>query len=178
VNAKATNTALRDVFNEHVVFVWRSLRFLGVAEADVEDLAQEVFAVVHRRLTEFEGRSTLRSWIYSICVRLVANHRRLARVRREVLLDVLPEPSQEAPEAPQEEMFAQQAALAELALLLQELDPGQRQVFVLYEVEELPMKEVAATIGCPLQTAYSRLHAARRALAQAMGAKAPQRRHA
>jgi RNA polymerase sigma-70 factor (ECF subfamily) len=163
------------VFSQNIAFVWRSLRCLGVAEADVEDVAQEVFAVVLRRLNELEDRSSLRSWLYSICVRLVANHRRLARVRREVLVDVPPEPPPIG-HAPQEEALVQQAALARLAGLLQRLDANQRDVFILYEVEELPMKEVAATLGCPVQTAYSRLHAARRALAQAMGPVALERR--
>ena len=54
-----------------------------------------------------------------------------------------------------------------LARLLDELDDDKRAVFVLYEVEGLLMKQVAEVVGCPLQTAYSRLHAARELLAAA-----------
>ena len=57
------------IFREYAPFVWRGLRRLGVPECDVEDVCQEVFVVVHRKLGDFEGRSSLRTWIYGICAR-------------------------------------------------------------------------------------------------------------
>lgn len=145
------------MFREHAPFAWRALRRLGVSEADADDVCQEVFVVVHRKLAEFEGRSTLRTWIYGICVRTASTHRRLAR-HREVPTEELPEMI--AQDGPYEQTTRRQALHA-LDRALDQLDDDKRAVFVLYEIEELTMAEVAEVIGCPLQTAYSRLHAAR-----------------
>src|SRR4051812_1143348 len=76
-----------EVFREHAPFVWRALRRLGVREADVEDACQEVFVVVHRRLADFEGRSSVRTWVYGICVRVASDWRKRAHVRREIVTD-------------------------------------------------------------------------------------------
>lgn len=145
------------VFREHAPFVWRTLRRLGVREADVDDVCQEVFVVVHRKLPEFEGRSSLRTWIYGICIRTASAHRKLAR-HREMPTDSPPE--REAEGTPHESL-ARRRALEKLDRALHELDEDKRTVFVLYEIEELGMAEIAEIVGCPLQTAYSRLHAAR-----------------
>jgi RNA polymerase sigma-70 factor (ECF subfamily) len=66
-------------------------------------------------------------------------------------------------------VVSQREALERLRTALDLIDPGQREVFVLYEIEELGMAEVARAVGCPLQTAYSRLHAARRRIAAVLG---------
>jgi RNA polymerase sigma-70 factor (ECF subfamily) len=152
-------------FREHAPYAWRVLRRLGVAEADIEDVCQEVFVVVLRKLPEFEGRSSMRTWIFGICVRTASDHRRRAHLRHEVVTDAPPElpvsPSQSAE-------LQRRQALAALDAALAALDEGKRAVFVLYEIEELPMAEVAEALGCPVQTAYSRLHAARRQVRDAM----------
>ncbi len=149
---------LETVYLEHVAVVWRFLRSMGVRESDVEDVCQEVFVVVHRNLAGFDGRNPLSTWLYAICFRTASSYRRKASFRRELVTDELPEPPQE-PE--QTEAVARQQARRLLARVLDELDEEKRAVFVLYEIEEQPMAEVAAALGCPLQTAYSRLHAAR-----------------
>lgn len=151
--------SVADVFREHAAFVWRALRRLGVPEADVEDVAQEVFVVVHRKLGEFEGRSTLRTWLYGICVRTASDYRRRARVRHEIVTD---EPPEQTASAPQLDDVARRQARALLDRILDALDEDKRAVFVLYEIEQVTMNEVAQAVGCPVQTAYSRLHAARR----------------
>lgn len=157
--APAAVPSLAEIFREHAPFVWRGLRRLGVPESDVEDVCQEVFVVVHRKLGDFEGRSSLRTWIYGICVRTASDYRRSGRVRREVVTDTPPD----APhEGAQHDTVALRQARATLDRILDELDDDKRSVFVLYEIEELTMAEVAEAIGCPLQTAYSRLHAARK----------------
>lgn len=150
---------LAEIFRDHAPFVWRGLRRLGVPESDVEDVCQEVFVVVHRKLRDFEGRSSLRTWIYGICARTASDYRRSGRVRREVVTDAPPD----APhEGGQHDALALKQARATLDRILDELDDDKRSVFVLYEIEELTMAEVAEALGCPLQTAYSRLHAARK----------------
>ena len=155
----ATVPPLTQIFREHAPFVWRALRRFGVPESDVEDVCQEVFVVVHRKLGEFEGRSSLRTWIYGIAARTASDYRRSGRVRREIVTDAPPET---AHEGGQHEMFALKQARAQLDRILDELDDDKRAVFVLYEIEELSMAEVAEALKCPLQTAYSRLHAARK----------------
>src|SRR6185503_5602514 len=80
------------VYDAHFEFVWRSLRQLGVAEADANDAAQDVFVVVHKRLAEFEGRSKITTWLFAICLRVAVARRRRGYARREQSVeDPLPE---------------------------------------------------------------------------------------
>ncbi len=157
---------LASVFRAHGPFVWRVLRKLGIPEADVPDLCQEVFVVVHRKLPEFEGRSSLTTWLYGICLRTASDHRRRARVRREEVTDRVPEGRESAPQAKD---LARRQARALLDAALEDLDEDKRAVFVLYEIEELTMAQVAEAVGCPLQTAYSRLYAAREVVSRHFG---------
>ncbi len=155
-----------EIFREHGPYLWRALLGLGVRSGDVDDACQEVFVVVHRRLKEFDGRA-LRSWLYAICLRVASEYRRSARVRREVMMDELPE----APSAaPQLESVHSQELWSRLQGALDTLDDDKRAAFVLYEIEELTLREVSAAIGCPLQTAYSRLNSAREQVRQQLAA--------
>lgn len=155
---RAAGLDLESVYTAHVAVVWRFLRSMGVRDSDVEDVCQEVFVVVHRNLAAFDGRHPISTWLYAICLRTASAYRRKASFRREVLTDAPPE----APlEAGQPDALARREAQRFLARVLDDLDEEKRAVFVLYEIEEAPMAEVAAALGCPLQTAYSRLHAAR-----------------
>jgi RNA polymerase sigma-70 factor, ECF subfamily len=156
--------SVTEIFREHGAFVWRLLRRLGVPSADLDDLTQEVFLIVHRSLPSYEEQGRLKGWLYRICVRTANQHRR--KRLPSVSLDV--DPLIHGVEANPEEAVQQSQARATFERLLSLLDEDRRTVFVLYEVEELPMAEVAKAIGCPLQTAYSRLHAARSLLADAM----------
>jgi RNA polymerase sigma-70 factor, ECF subfamily len=83
---------------------------------------------------------------------------------------------QQGAPARQDEVVERRRAVAALELILAELDDKNREVFVLYELEELSLAEVARAVGCPLQTAYSRLHVARGAVQQAFARRAPQER--
>jgi RNA polymerase sigma-70 factor (ECF subfamily) len=153
--------SFEEVFRDNVPFAWRTLRRLGVREADVADVCQEVFVVVHRRLGDFDAAFAMRTWIYGICLRTASQYRRRAPQRREAGEDGL----RDAAVSPEQEGLVERAwAKRRLDAALARLDDDKRAVFVLYELEELPMKEVAVAVGCPLQTAYSRLHAARREL--------------
>jgi RNA polymerase sigma-70 factor, ECF subfamily len=149
---------LREVFDAHAAYILRSLRHLGVAESDIEDVGQEVFVTVHRKLASFEGRSKLRTWLYGICLRVASDYRRRAHVRRE---RAVADPARDIPESEERGPEAQIQARTELRALLDELDDDKRAVVVLYEIEGFSMKEVSEILDCPLQTAYSRLHAAR-----------------
>ncbi|HLK39725.1 MAG TPA: sigma-70 family RNA polymerase sigma factor [Polyangiaceae bacterium] len=147
----------RQVFDEHAAAVGRTLRYLGVPEADLMDAAQEVFLVVNRRCVDFEGRSRISTWIRQICLRVALSYRRKRRRRRE---DVVAEPPEAVSDADQHQDFELRERRGTLARLLDALDDDQREVIVLYEIEQLPMREVAAAVGCPVQTAYSRRKAA------------------
>jgi RNA polymerase sigma-70 factor, ECF subfamily len=153
--------SLRQVFDEHARYVIRTLRHFGIKEADVEDVAQEVFVTVHRKLPEFEGRSKLRTWLYAICLRVASDHRRRAHVVRERVTDSPPIDTGERTGAEPDTHLESRAFVQQL---LDVLDDDKRAVLVLYEIEGLTMREVAEVVGCPLQTAYSRLHAARELL--------------
>jgi len=159
---------VRQVFDEHARYIWRTLRHLGVSEADTPDLCQEVFVTVHKRLASFEGRSSLRTWLYGICIRVASEHRRRPYVRRESPASQ-PAPVSEAQSGQRpDSQFEQQRAVERLLACL---DEDKRLVVVLYEIEGFTMKEVAELAGCPLQTAYSRLHAARTAMLAALSAE-------
>ena len=150
--------SMRTIFDEHARYVIRTLRHLGIAEADVEDVAQEVFVTVHRKLPEFEGRAKLRTWLYAICLRVASDHRRRAYVVRERATEAPPvDTGERTGTEPDTSLESRTFVLGMLA----ELDEDKRSVLVLYEIEGLTMREVAEVVGCPLQTAYSRLHAAR-----------------
>lgn len=161
------------VFTDNAPFVWRTLRRLGVREADVEDVCQEVFLVVHRQLAGFEARSSLRTWLYGICLRAASSYRRRPHRTRE---EISATPPEESIPAPQDDDLERKRALARLDAALDELDDDKRAVFVLYELEQLSMAEIAEATRCPVQTAYSRLHAARR-LVEASLARAHQERN-
>jgi RNA polymerase sigma-70 factor (ECF subfamily) len=154
--ATSLPSQLREVFEQHGPFVCRSLRYLGVREADLDDMLQEVFLVVSKRLADYEEKGRARAWLYSICSRVANAQRRKVLRRREV------EPlAEQATEAVQLATIADREALELGWKLVQELPPQQREVFVLYEVEDMAMSEIAQALDCPLQTVYSRLYKAR-----------------
>jgi RNA polymerase sigma-70 factor (ECF subfamily) len=158
---------VRQVFDEHARYIWRTLRHLGVSDADAPDLCQEVFITVSRKLPSFEGRSTLRTWLYGICIRVASEHRRRPYVRHERPASE-PAPAYASPsEARPDNQLEQRSAVRQL---LGVLDEDKRLVIVLYEIEGFSMKEVAELVGCPLQTAYSRLHAGRELMLAALTA--------
>jgi RNA polymerase sigma-70 factor (ECF subfamily) len=145
--------------------VWRVLRHLGIAACDLEDTMQEVFMVVHRRIGEYREEEKIKAWLYAIAARVAKDYRRRLGRRREHLTDAPPEESHGPTQAADVES---QQALRVMERLILDLPEKQRAVFVLYEIEQMSMSEVALMVGCPLQTAYARLHKAReRLVAQA-----------
>jgi len=150
------------VFAADAPRVWRFLRRFGVPEADLEDLCQEVFLVVHRRWSEFRGESAFSTWVIGIALRTALAHR-----RRRALRDALPlSAATVLSPAPDQAAALETRRLRErLQTALDALSEGKREVFVLYELEELSMQEVARLLELPLATCYSRLYAAREELA-------------
>lgn len=154
------------LYDEHARLVWRLLRNMGVWPADVADVAQDVFVIVYRRLPEVEIRTSLRAWIYGICIRAAANYRRRSCHTKERLFAEVPD--RVCPVSDSADKLDLRAALAAL-------DEARRAVFVLYEIEELTMSEVAEALGCPLTTLYSRLYSARRFIRAALSSSADEK---
>jgi len=139
---------------EHVQYVARALRHFGVAASDLEDECQEVLLVALRKLATFEGRASIRTWLYRIAWKTAANYRRRARPAESLVGEPAVPPDQERE-------LGQSRARDRLTRILDGLDDDRRAVFVLYEIEQLSMREVCEVVGCPLQTGYSRLKVAR-----------------
>jgi RNA polymerase sigma-70 factor (ECF subfamily) len=156
-----------DLYDQHFEFVWRTLRRLGVPAADLADIAQEVFLVVHRRLADFEERSKVTTWLFRISVRAARDRRRRAHVRLEVPGDdaifETVDPSDDPSGALER---ADERALLEKALAA--LDEPQREVFTAFELEGMPGHAIAAALEVPLGTVYSRLRLGRERFRQAL----------
>lgn len=158
---------LRTIYRQHGHFVWLSLQRLGIQQADLEDVAHDVFVVVHRRLDTFDRETRLTTWLFGICMRVAANYRRRRRWFREVLSGGTVE------DRPAMLVLADDALirkedreLAERALA--KLDVGKRAIFIMFEIEGLSCAEIAELMNIPVGTVYSRLHSARRALEKFM----------
>jgi len=161
-----------EIYRAHYDFVWRTLHRMGVGERDVMDAVQKVFIVAHRRLAAFDGRSSLKTWLCGIALRVASDYRRSASARREVL--VAETPPGTSSEADQLRRLEAQERLAVLDAVLAELPIEQRTVFVLFELEEVPGEEIAALLGVPEGTVRSRLRLARRAFSKIVAARSGQ----
>jgi RNA polymerase sigma-70 factor (ECF subfamily) len=153
-----------EIYRGHHDFVWRTLRRMGVSERDAMDAGQRVFLIAHRSLPLFEGRSTLKTWLCGIALRVASDYRRSAVSRREVLVADLPDGTSR--EADQFERLVERERLAALDCVLSELPVEQRTVFVLFELEELSGEEIAELLAVPEGTVRSRLRLARRAFSK------------
>lgn len=147
----------RQLFVAHAGFILRLVRNLGVPASDAEDITQEVFMIAHRRLATLQLDANPRSWLYGIARRHAANHISKLKFRRGQPIAEQHAIAQADPAGALE--LARDRALLQSAL--ERLDDKKREVFVLCELEGLPMHEVAEIVGCPLHTAYSRLYKAR-----------------
>lgn len=161
----AGTASFREIYDNHFAFVYRSARRLGVHERLLDDAAQDVFLVVHRRLAEFEGRSSIKTWLYGITRRVAKDHRRRAgrKDQGQVPADDLADTDQ----SPAEDAARRQAAKC-LESILNTLDATKREVFILAEIEEMTVPEIAESLGLNLNTTYSRLRVARAKFEQAV----------
>jgi RNA polymerase sigma-70 factor (ECF subfamily) len=156
----------RQLYDSYFTFVWRAVANRGVPAAAMDDVVQEVFLVVHRKLPEFEGRSTVRTWLSAIVRRVVSDHvkKRGNRATAQEALHDHPVCSDEDPAADLE-----RRAAAELVdRLLEKISDVQREVFVLFELEQLTTREIAELTGTNENTVQTRLKAARKAFQRAL----------
>lgn len=148
---------LRAMRHEHFEFVWRSVRRLGVPEADADDATQQVFIVAAGKLRVIAEGSE-RAFLFGAALR-VASHVRRAQKRRGEVTYAVTEPEDGSPSA--EELIDRRRARALLDEVLKELPLDVRAVFVLFELEEMTLSEIATLLGIPPGTAASRLRRGR-----------------
>ena len=152
------------VFESELSYVWTSLRRLGVHARDLEDVAHEVFLQVHKTIARYDESRPLRPWLFAFAVRAASDYRRLARHRTDLLGDDEP---LVLDDASVEDDLTRREREAIIAAALDSLDIDKRAVFILHEIDETPMPDVAASLGIPLNTGYSRLRVAREEFAAA-----------
>lgn len=161
----STELTLERIHSEHFTFIWRSLRGLGVPANALDDAAQQVLLIVHRRLPEFAARSKLRTWLFSIAYRVALNHRRSLR-RRGPTVEIAEDLEQRS--AGPDACAEAREALRFVERFLDGLPTQKRALFVLALLEELPAAEVATALGVPVNTVYSRLRLLREEFRQAL----------
>lgn len=153
------------VYDAHFAFVWRSVRRLGVVDGAVDDVVQDIFLVVHRKLPGFRGESSIRSWLFAITSRVVRDSRRSLHRKRANLggygrvcddVDLFADP---AP-SPDEKAAAAEAVRT-LHSVLDAMPKERREVFILAELEQMSVADIAAAVQSNVNTIYSRLRAAR-----------------
>jgi RNA polymerase sigma-70 factor, ECF subfamily len=147
------------VYDAHFDFAWRVLRRLGVTRQQLEDAVQDVFVVVQRRLADFEGRSSLKTWLFGIALRVSKDYRR--RSRKSGVQIALDDELVGTAHDPEDAALEVEAA-AVVQTILDQLDEARRDVFVMIELEELTPLEAATLLGLSVNAVHSRLRLARR----------------
>lgn len=148
----------RALFRAQCGYVLDSLRRLGVAPADLDDMAQEVFLVAFRHHAQYDRARPIRPWLFAFAANIAANYRRLARHHREAA----PADDVAADGAPSADERLDAARDRELVIeALGSLDPERSAVLILADIDGVPVSEIAAALKVPLNTAYSRLRLAR-----------------
>jgi len=159
------------IYDQYFSFVWRMARRMGVRNDALDDICQEVFVVVHRRMGEFEGRSSLKTWIFGILHNIVLVHlRTLGRkspAHRSAAPLVDPETLVDAAAGPYEQLSNAEASVI-AQKILDQLDEDKRTVLVLVELEEMSVAEVAEAMATNVNTTHARLRAARKQFTQAV----------
>jgi RNA polymerase sigma-70 factor (ECF subfamily) len=153
----------REIYDHWFGPVSRWVRAMGSPQAESEDLVQDVFVVVHRRLPDFDGNN-LPGWLYQIARRRVRDFRRLAWVKRtlfggEPLLERL---SKGGPSAFDAVETNEKRALLEQ--LLTSLNESERAALMLFETDNYTCEQVAELQGVPVSTVWARIHKARKKL--------------
>jgi RNA polymerase sigma-70 factor (ECF subfamily) len=148
------------LYSEHAQFLTRVLiRLIGDSPA-VDDLLQETFLVAYRKRASYDGRAAPRTWLYAIAARLAMRHRRGAGRWFRALGHYADEPARVSPN-PDSELERQRAAEL-VRSTLDKLPFKQREVFVLYELEELDGNQIAELLAIPINTVWTRLHHGRK----------------
>lgn len=144
----------RATYEAELDYVWRTLRRLGARERDLEDLTHDVFVAMWRALDRYDRARPMRPWLFGIAFRVVSDYRRRAAFRRETPSD------RDEAVATGADPHARAEAAEDRALVIEALGAlpmEQRAVFVLSAIDGQAMPEIAAALGLPENTCYSRL---------------------
>jgi RNA polymerase sigma-70 factor (ECF subfamily) len=159
----------REVYRNYVGFIWACTRRMGVSEDEIDDVVQEIFIVIHAKLETLQQPESLRSWIYGIIRRTVSTYRRARRAKAASAEAFSSESEMQYPQPPSPQELAEQSDQVKLLWqLLVKLDAPKREVFVLAELDEMTVPEIASAIEVPVNTVYSRLRTARQELETAL----------
>ena len=161
-------SSFESIYRHYFDFVWSSVRRLGVSPAAADDVVQEIFIVIHSRVHTLEKPDALRSWIYSVVRRTVSSYHRSKRSMHASGAVLAAEPIARRYPATPFDIAQQNDQVKLLFSLLDELDEPKREVFMMAELDELTVPEIAEILEIPLNTAYSRLRAARQAFEEAL----------
>jgi len=154
-------SAITALYRENFEFVWRNARRLGCGDDWIDDAVHEVFLVASRRLGEFEGRSSHRTWLFAITLRMVQRMQRDRTLRQRRVTEYVRQQPTAVGNAASESERAQY-----LRYLLRLLPEAQRVVLILAELEGFTTSEIASTLAIPAGTVHSRLRAAKQRLAE------------
>jgi RNA polymerase sigma-70 factor (ECF subfamily) len=152
-----------ETFDRELDYIFATLRRLGARSADVEDLLQEIFLVLHRNWQTLDVTRSLRPWLFGVAFRVVRTHRR--RRAREIPYEGL-DPEDVAPNP--EGLVQGQESLALLSAALQQVPALRRSVVVKHDLEGLDVIDVARQLSLTKFGVYARLYKGRKELAAAV----------
>src|SRR5450432_1573611 len=151
-------TAWRALYDRHFPDVERLVASLGIVDAEADDICQEIFVIIYKNLSRFRGEARLSTWIYRLTTREAIRFARRRRLLRG-LAELFARDRQSAPRADWSESVA--GRRHDLRQLLDRLPPERRLALVLYEIEGVPVSEIARISDCAENTVWTRLHRAR-----------------
>jgi RNA polymerase sigma-70 factor (ECF subfamily) len=155
----------RALVERELSYVWNTLRRLGVRYDDLKDQTQEVFFTVHTLRADYDATRPMRPWLFGIAYRVASRYRSLARNTRELLVE--PADVADTRRGAEGDLLARERQRMVLTAI-ESIDLPRRAVFIMSEIDELPMPQVAEAMAIPLNTAYSRLRLARKEFAAAV----------
>jgi RNA polymerase sigma-70 factor (ECF subfamily) len=152
-----------DAFDRELEYIFITLRRLGAAPHEIEDLAQDIFMVLHRNWPTLDTGRPLRPYLFGVAFRIVSAHRR--RWSREI-----PRPALDTDDltAGPEASLESKESLSLLTAALDALPLSRRAVVVMHELDEIPIADVARRLSITRFGAYARLRKGRKELAAAV----------
>ena len=160
------------IYQEYFPFVWRTARRMGIMDSALDDVCQDVFVAIHRRLPEFEGRSSMKTWVFGFILNVVQVHHRTQRrksVSHRAVGEVLdPDTITDQHSGTPDENLSRAQAADIAHELLSRLPEDKRVVFILSELEGMSAAEISEAVSANVNTVYARLRAARQQFSQAV----------
>jgi RNA polymerase sigma-70 factor (ECF subfamily) len=158
----------QELLHRYQAAIWRVCYSFTNNSQDAEDLTQEVFFKVYRRLEQFEGRASFKSWLYRIAINTSKNEiRRRSSRPRPIEIELETAAEKVAGPASVEEEAQRRQQSRQLALALAQLSPEEHEVWHLKDVEQHPYEEIAQRLGIGVSAAKMRVLRARQVIQSA-----------